>query len=101
MGASLLREYGDAWVWIAFRPTFKRLPAWQVGNRILNDARKLIFRLKVERNNLTVRQHCRRLGRKVNPFSKDRDYLGHQLTLAVAYYHFVIPIAACVNACLN
>ena len=45
----------------------------------------------VERNNLTVRQHSRRLGRKVNAFSKDRDYLAHQLTLAFAYYHFVIP----------
>src|SRR5438874_9260533 len=32
----------------------------------------------VERNNLTVRQHSRRLGRKVNAFSKDRDYLAHQ-----------------------
>jgi IS1 family transposase len=45
----------------------------------------------VERNNLTVRQHSRRLGRKVNAFSKTPDYLEPQLTLAVAYYHFVIP----------
>jgi IS1 family transposase/transposase-like protein len=45
----------------------------------------------VERNNLTVRQHARRLGRKVNAFSKEPDYLGHQLTLAFAYYHFVVP----------
>lgn len=45
----------------------------------------------VERNNLTVRQHSRRLGRKVNAFSKAPDYLEHQLTLAFAYYHFVIP----------
>jgi len=45
----------------------------------------------VERNNLTVRQHSRRVGRKVNAFSKDPDYLEHQLTLAFAYYHFVIP----------
>ena len=44
-----------------------------------------------ERNNLTVRQHSRRMGRKVNAFSKDPDYLEHQLTLAVADYHFVIP----------
>lgn len=185
----LLDEYGDAWVWIAFSPTFKLVPAWQVGKRTLTDARKLIFRLKsvtddhipfftsddlphyaealldgygvwvtpprqgsrgrfpkprrcppadlcyavvvkqreqgrivrvttrivygtqeqlqralqdaptsttintagVERNNLTVRQHSRRLGRKVNAFSKDRDYLEHQLMLAFAYYHFVVP----------
>ncbi len=45
----------------------------------------------VERNNLTVRQHSRRMGRKVNAFSKDRDYLEYQLTLAFAYYHLVIP----------
>jgi len=45
----------------------------------------------VERNNLTVRQRSRRMGRKVNAFSKDRDYLEYQLTLAFAYYHFVIP----------
>ena len=31
------------------------------------------------------------MGRKVNAFSKDLDYLEHQLTLAFAYYHFVIP----------
>jgi IS1 family transposase/transposase-like protein len=45
----------------------------------------------VERNNLTIRQHSRRMGRKVNAFSKDRDYLKYQLALAFAYYHFVIP----------
>jgi hypothetical protein len=45
----------------------------------------------VERQNLTVRQHSRRMGRKVNAFSKDPDYLEEQLTVAFAYYHFVIP----------
>src|SRR5215813_5062106 len=45
----------------------------------------------VERNNLTVRQHARRMGRKVNAFSKDKNYLEYQLTLAFAYYHFVVP----------
>jgi hypothetical protein len=45
----------------------------------------------VERNNLTVRQPARRMGRKVNAFSKDQDYLESQLTLAFAYYHFVVP----------
>jgi len=45
----------------------------------------------VERNNLTIRQHSRRMGRKVNAFSKDPDYLEQQLTLAFAYYHFVAP----------
>ena len=185
----LVGEYGDAWVWIAFSPVCKLVPAWCVGKRTLRDARRLVFRLKsatnghipfftsdelphyadalldvygelktparrgnrgrlplprkypppdlcyavvvkerarghvvkvttrivygtqeqistalqdspvstvintygVERNNLTVRQHSRRMSRRVNAFSKDRTYLEHQLTLAFAYYHFVIP----------
>ena len=45
----------------------------------------------VERTNLTVRQHARRMGRKVNAFSKDPDYVAYQLMLAFAYDHFVIP----------
>jgi IS1 family transposase len=185
----LAEVYGDAWVWIAFSPVYKLVPAWVVGKRTLRYARQLVFRLKsatdghipfftsdelphyadallevygvwatpprrgtrgrfpkprrypppdlcyavvvkerengqvvnvttrlvygtteqiearlraspvsqtittygVERNNLTVRQHSRRIGRKVNAFSKDPDYLEHQLTLAFAYYHFVVP----------
>jgi IS1 family transposase len=185
----LVDVYGDTWVWIAFSPVHKLVPAWVVGKRTLPHARRLVFRLKsatdghipfftsdelphyaealldgygrwvtpprqgtrgrfpkprrcpppdlcyavvvkqreqgrvvkvttrlvygttqqveaalqaspvshtittygVERNNLTVRQHSRRMGRKVNAFSKDPDYLEHQLTLAFAYYHFVIP----------
>lgn len=181
--------YGDAWVWIAFSPVNKQVPAWVVGKRTLPNARKLVFRLKlasdgqipfftsdeppryadalldvygvletpprqgkrgrpplprkypppdlcyavmvkerehgrvvsvttrivygtkqqisaalktspvsktintygVERNNLTIRQYSRRMGRKVNAFSKERTYLEYQLTLAFAYYHFVRP----------
>lgn len=181
--------YGDAWVWIAFSPVCKLVPAWVVGKRTLAHARRLVFRLKsatngqipfftsdelphyadalldvygqwvqpprngtrgrfpnprrvplpdlcyavvvkerekgrlikvttrivygttqqveaalrtspvsttintygVERNNLTTRQHSRRMGRKVNAFSKDPAYLEQQLTLAFAYYHLVIP----------
>ena len=181
--------YGDAWVWIAFSPVCKLVPAWVVGKRTRRQARRLVFRLKSatdghipfftsdelphyadalldvygqwvqpprqgprgrfpkprrmpppdlcyavvvkerengrgvnvttrlvygttaqgeaalhaspvsgtvntyggERNNLTVRQHSRRLGRKVNAFSKDPDYWEQQLTLAFAYYHFVVP----------
>ena len=45
----------------------------------------------VERNNLTIRQSSRRLGRKVNAFSKKRAYLEYQLELAFAYYHFCCP----------
>jgi len=185
----LAEVYGDAWVWIAFSPVYKVVPAWVVGKRTLRYARRLLFRLKsatdgsipfftsdelphyahallevygvwdtpprqgtrgrlpkprrypppdlcyavvvkerahgrvvhvttrliygtteqvetalrmspvsrtittygVERQNLTVRQHSRRMGRKVNAFSKDPDYLEEQLTVAFAYYHFVIP----------
>lgn len=45
----------------------------------------------VERNNLTTRQHSRRLTRKVNAFSKDQTWLERQLALSFAYYHFVVP----------
>lgn len=186
---ALQAVYGDAWIWIAFSPVCKLVPAWVIGKRTLAHARRLVFRLKsatngqipfftsdelphyadallevygqwtqrprngtrgrfphprrvpppalcyavvvkkrekgrvvevttrivygtteqveaalraspvsktintygVERNNLTTRQHSRRMSRKVNAFSKDPDYLEHQLTLAFAYYHFVIP----------
>jgi IS1 family transposase/transposase-like protein len=185
----LAAVYGDAWVWIAFSPVYKLVPAWVVGKRTLRHARRLVFRLKsatdghipfftsdelphyahalldvyglwvapsrqgmrgrfpkprrcpppdlcyavvvkerergrvvhvmtrivygtaeqveaalraspvsytintygVERHNLTLRQHSHRLGREVNAFSKDPDYLEQQLTLAFVYYHFVVP----------
>jgi IS1 family transposase/transposase-like protein len=38
--------YGDAWVWIAFSPVCKLIPAWVVGKRTLPHARRLVFRLK-------------------------------------------------------
>ncbi len=44
-----------------------------------------------ERGNLSWRQHCRRLTRKSNGFSKERDWLEKHLTLCFAYYHFVLP----------
>jgi transposase-like protein len=47
----LLGVYGDAWVWIAFSPVFKIVPAWLVGKRTLRYARKLIFRLKTATDN--------------------------------------------------
>lgn len=181
--------YGDAWIWVAFAPVCKLVPAWVVGKRTLGSAKLLVKRLHattdghiplftsddlphyahallqeygvsvtpprkpgpgrpalprkqppedllyavvvkrrenghlqevsthivygtpeqiaaalqaspvsvtistygVERNNLTIRQHARRISRRVNAFSKDRDYLEDQLTLSFAYYHFVIP----------
>jgi len=43
----------------------------------------------IERNNLTLRQYSRRLGRKTNGFSKDISKLEAQLYLSLGYYHFV------------
>jgi IS1 family transposase/transposase-like protein len=45
----------------------------------------------VERDNLTLRQHNRRLTRKTNGFSKEIAWLEKQLWLALAYYHLVLP----------
>lgn len=185
----LAGRYGEAWIWTAFDPCHKLVPAWRVGKRTSGDARHFLATLKgrldghipfftsddlpqyaeallelygewytpprrgprgrlpsprkrppsdlcyavvlkeregnrvvrattrvvygteeqlqvllntsptsttittygVERNNLTVRQHSRRLGRKVNAFSKKRMYLKYQLALAFAYYHFCCP----------
>ncbi len=42
----LAEVYGDAWVWIAFSPVYKVVPAWVVGKRTLRSARRLLFRLK-------------------------------------------------------
>ncbi len=45
----------------------------------------------VERQNLTVRQHARRMGRQGKAFSKGPDALEAQLPLACAYDHGVVP----------
>jgi hypothetical protein len=45
----------------------------------------------VERENLTLRQHNRRLTRKTNGFSKELSWLEKQLWLSFAYYHLVLP----------
>jgi IS1 family transposase len=42
----LAEVYGDAWVWMAFSPMYKLVPAWVVGKRTLRHARRLVFRLK-------------------------------------------------------
>ena len=59
----------------------KRLDASPVSNSV-----NISF---IERNNLTLRQHSRRLTRKTNGFSKDIAKLEAQLNLALGYYHFV------------
>jgi len=45
----------------------------------------------VERENLTLRQHNRRLTRKTNGFSKELSWFEKQLWLCLAYYHLVVP----------
>jgi IS1 family transposase/transposase-like protein len=45
----------------------------------------------IERENLTLRQHNRRLTRKTNGFSKELSWLEKQLWLSLAYYHLVLP----------
>lgn len=52
----------------------------------------------VERDNLTLRQHNRRLTRKTLGFSKDRSWLERQLWLMLAYYHLVLPHASLRSA---
>jgi IS1 family transposase/transposase-like protein len=48
----------------------------------------------VERENLTLRQQCRRLTRETNGFSKDSTWLEKHLWLVMAYYHLVLPHAS-------
>jgi hypothetical protein len=45
----------------------------------------------VERENLTLRQHNRRLTRKTHGFSKELTGLEKQLWLSLAYYHLALP----------
>jgi IS1 family transposase len=52
----------------------------------------------VERENLTLRQHNRRLTRRTNGFSKELTGLEKQLWLALAYYHLVLPHASLAAA---
>lgn len=44
----------------------------------------------IERENLTLRQHNRRLTRKTNAFSKELSWFEKQLWLCLAYYHLVV-----------
>jgi len=45
----------------------------------------------VERDNLTWREHNRRLTRKTTAFSKELLWMEKQLWLSLAYYHFCLP----------
>jgi IS1 family transposase len=45
----------------------------------------------IERDNLTQRQHNRRLTRRTNGFSKELSWFEKQLWLSMAYSHLVLP----------
>jgi IS1 family transposase len=45
----------------------------------------------VERDNLSWREHNRRLTRKTTAFSKEMPWMEKQLWLTMAYYHFFLP----------
>jgi IS1 family transposase len=45
----------------------------------------------VERDNLSWRDHNRRLTRKTSGFSKEMPWMEKQLWLSLAYYHFCLP----------
>jgi IS1 family transposase len=54
-----------------------------------NPERRSISTSYVERQNLTVRMHCRRLARLTNAFSKKLDNFKAAVALHFAYYNFV------------
>jgi IS1 family transposase len=54
----------------------------------------------VERENLTLRQHTRRLTRETNAFSKESRWLELHLWLVLAYYHLVLPHTSLARAAL-
>ena len=70
---------------------------------VFGDQQQVLARLKassvsqsintsfVERGNEQWRQHCHRLTRKTNGFSKELPWLEKHLHLCFAYYHFVLP----------
>lgn len=45
----------------------------------------------IERSNLTMRQHNKRVERKSQGFSKMKYYLEKQMSLSIAYYNFCLP----------
>jgi IS1 family transposase len=42
----MLGVYGDTWIWIAFAPLSKIVPAWVAGKRTLRTGRQLVKTLK-------------------------------------------------------
>ena len=45
----------------------------------------------IERSNLTVRQHNKRVERKTRGFSKLKYFFKKQMSLSIAYYNFCLP----------
>jgi hypothetical protein len=80
----LAAVYGDAWAWIDFSPMYKLVPAWVVGKRTLRHA-PASFSAEIGHRWAYPVLHQRCIA------TLAPDYLEHQLTLALAYYHFVVP----------
>lgn len=45
----------------------------------------------IERSNLTMRQHNKRVERKSQGFSKEKYFFEKQMSLSIAYYNFCLP----------
>jgi IS1 family transposase len=69
-------------------------PALIAERLAASEASTVINTSFVERENLTLRHHNRRLTRKTIAFSKEVDWLERQLWVALAYYHLVLPHAS-------
>ena len=90
----LLKEYGNAWIMIAFDPVNK---AWHslsekdaamksIAHSPISSHINTAF---IERNNLTIRERNRRLTRKTLGFSKRKKLLISSLNIYFGIYHFV------------
>lgn len=71
--------YGDVWTFIALDADTKLIPSFM----------SLISTSHVEKQNHTLRTHCRRLTRLTNAFSKKIENFEAAVALNFAYYNFV------------
>jgi len=85
--------YGDVWTFIALDADTKLIPSFIVGKRDAYHAKAFIADListsHVEKQNHTLRMHCRRLTRLTNAFSKKLENFEAAVALNFCYYNFV------------